>query len=144
MVAAAIRIIFVQCTADTLREGVENVAAALDRQSPRGDAAAARPPGDHRLRRLSPGSLAGHLVDQPLERRNKEVERRTDVVGIFRDDAALLMPAPCVLIRPTTSGRSPTAATCPRPPWPLLTPPGLTALAPGRSDRREVIYRPAL
>ncbi|PWJ42442.1 Transposase (or an inactivated derivative) [Quadrisphaera granulorum] len=34
----------------------------------------------------------------PLERLNKEVKRRTDVVGVFPDDAALLRLTSCVLI----------------------------------------------
>ena len=33
-----------------------------------------------------------------MERPNKEVKRRTDVVGIFSDDNALLRLAACVLI----------------------------------------------
>ena len=34
----------------------------------------------------------------PLERLNKEVKRRTDVVGIFANDQSLLRLASCVLI----------------------------------------------
>ena len=34
----------------------------------------------------------------PLERLNKEVKRRTDVVGVFPDDDALLRLTACVLI----------------------------------------------
>src|SRR3954468_4362220 len=91
MVAAAIRTIFAQPTADTVREAVENVATTLERQFPTGDDVAARcPRGDHRLRRLPPAHWRKIWSTNPLERLNKEVKRRTDVVGIFPDDKALL------------------------------------------------------
>src|SRR3954452_24318442 len=99
MVAAAIRTIFAQPTADTVREAVENVATTLERQFPTvamllRDAreeitASADFPQAHWRKIWS---------TTPLERLNKEVKRRTDVVGVFPNPEALLRLAGAVLV----------------------------------------------
>jgi putative transposase len=99
MVAAAVRTIFAQPTGAEVCEQVDKVAAMLQPKFP---------------------ALATMLVDagedltafaafpvahwtkiwstNPLERLNKEVKRRTNVVGIFPDDAAVLRLAGAVLL----------------------------------------------
>jgi putative transposase len=145
MVAAAIRTIFAQPTADTVREAVENVAATLERQFP---------------------SVAGLLRDareeitafadfpqahwrkiwstNPLERLNKEVKRRTDVVGIFPDDASLLRLAGCVLIEAHDEWQVADRRYLSEASMALLTPPEPTALETRRTEPNEVIDQPAL
>ncbi len=145
MVAAAIRTIFAQPTADTVREAVENVAATLERQFP---------------------AVAGMLRDardeitafadfpqahwrklwstNPLERLNKEVKRRTDVVGIFPDDASLLRLASCVLIEAHDEWQVADRRYLSEASMALLNPPEPTALQPRRDEPNEVIDRPAL
>lgn len=99
MVAAAIRTIFTQptgplvrdhvdLTADLLRERFPAVADLLD-QAKADLTAFADFPEAHWRKIWS---------TNPLERPNKEVKRRTDVVGIFPNDQALLRLAACVLI----------------------------------------------
>ena len=58
----------------------------------------ARGGGPHRVRRLPARALEEAVVDHPLERVNKEIKRRTDVVGVFPNPAALLRLAGSVLI----------------------------------------------
>lgn len=43
-----------------------------------------------RLLRVPRRALAQAQIDHPLERFNREIGRRTDVVGIFPDDASLI------------------------------------------------------
>jgi putative transposase len=116
-VAAAIRTIFAQPDAQLVRAQVETVAATLSPQLP----AVAQLLRDARdeltaFAGFPPAHWRKIWSTNPLERLNREVKRRTDVVGSFPDDAALLRLASCCSWRPTTNGRSPTGATCPRTP----------------------------
>lgn len=99
MVAAAIRTIFAQPTGPGVRAHVEVVAGTLEREYPavadmlrhaREDITAFADFPESHWRKI--------WSTNPLERLNRVVKRRTDVVGIFPDDNALLRLASCVLI----------------------------------------------
>jgi putative transposase len=99
MVAAAIRTIFAQPDAEHVHEQFEVIAAMLGKQLPRVEAMLhdAR----HDLLAFT-GFPVSHWKKiwstNPLERLNKEVKRRTDVVGVFPNPAALLRLAGAVLV----------------------------------------------
>jgi transposase-like protein len=99
MVAAAVRTIFAQPDAQAVAEQLEGIADKLGRQFPAVEqmlrdagpditAFAAFPP-DHWRRIWS---------TNPLERLIKEIKRRSDVVGIFPDERAILRLTGAVLI----------------------------------------------
>jgi putative transposase len=99
MVAAAVRTIFAQPDAEHVREQLDVIATMLGRQFPK---------VEQMLRdaTLDITAFADFPVSHwkkiwstnPLERVNKEIKRRTDVVGVFPNPAALLRLAGCVLI----------------------------------------------
>jgi putative transposase len=99
MVAAAIRTIFAQPDASHVHEQLDVIAGMLGRQFPKLEAM---------LRDAAPDLLAftsfppAHWKKlwstNPLERLNKEIKRRTDVVGVFPNPEALLRLAGAVLV----------------------------------------------
>ena len=99
MVAAAIRTIFAQPKADMVRDQLDVIAGMLGRQFPK---------VENLLRAAEPDitAFADFPVPHwkkiwstnPLERLNKEVKRRTDVVGVFPNPDALLRLAGAVLV----------------------------------------------
>ena len=99
MVAAAIRTIFAQPTGAEVIDQLDKVAAMLEPKFP----AVARMLADARedltaFASFPPAHWVKIWSTNPLERLNKEVKRRTNVVGIFPDDAAVLRLAGAVLI----------------------------------------------
>ena len=140
MVALAIRTIFTQPTGPGVREHVEIVATTLDQQVPAVAAllrdareeitAFADFPEAHRRKFWS---------TNPLERLNREVKRRTDVVGIFPDDASLLRLSSCVLIEAHDEWQVSDRRYLSEQSMAQLTPPAPTALQARHNDTSEVI-----
>jgi putative transposase len=99
LVAAAIRTIFAQPTGAEAIEQLGKVAAMLAPKFPA--VATMLADGREDLTAFTSFPVA-HWTKiwstNPLERLNKEVKRRTNVVGIFPDDAAVLRLAGAVLI----------------------------------------------
>jgi putative transposase len=80
----------------------------------------------------------------PLERLNKEVKRRTDVVGIFPNDQSLLRLASCVPIEAHDKWQISNRRHLSEPSMALLTPPEPTALVTRRPELNKVIDQPSL
>ena len=99
MVAAAIRTIFAQPQADMVRDQLGVIAGMLGRQSPKVETML-RDAAEDLLAFTSfpPGHWKKIWSTNPLERLNKEVKRRTDVVGVFPNPEALLRLAGAVLV----------------------------------------------
>jgi putative transposase len=99
MVAAAIRTVFAQPAADMVRDQLDVIATMLGRQFPT---------VEQMLRDAAEDILAfaafpaGHWKKiwstNPLERLNKEIKRRTAVVGVFPNPPSLLRLAGAVLV----------------------------------------------
>jgi putative transposase len=99
MVAAAIRTIFAQPTGAEVTEQLDKVIAMLQPKFPAVAAMLADAREDLTAFTAFPVAHWRKLWStNPLERLNKEVKRRTNVVGIFPDDAAVLRLAGAVLI----------------------------------------------
>ena len=99
MVAAAIRTIFAQPTGAEVIDQVDKVAAMLASKFPAVAAMLADAREDLTAFASFPSAHWTKLWStNPLERVNKEIKRRTNVVGIFPDDAAVLRLAGAVLI----------------------------------------------
>jgi putative transposase len=91
MVAAFVRTIFAQPDADTARRQLREVATRLERSLPKGRRRARRRGGRRDRLRVFPRHHWRKIWStNPLERVNKEIKRRTNVVGVFPNDDAVL------------------------------------------------------
>ena len=99
MVLAAIRTIFAQPDADHVREQFETIAVMLGRSLPKIEAMLHEARDDLLAFDSFPFEHWKKIWStNPLERLNREVKRRTDVVGVFPNPEALLRLAGSVLI----------------------------------------------
>ncbi len=99
MVAAAIRTIFAQPDAEHVRDQLDVIATMLGRQFPKVETMLREAADDVTAFADFPVAHWKKIWStNPLERVNKEIKRRTDVVGVFPNPAALLRLAGAVLI----------------------------------------------
>jgi putative transposase len=99
MVAAAIRTVFAQPDAEHVRSQLDVIAAMLGRQFPQVETMLHEAKDE--LLAFTDFPVAHWKKvwsTNPLERLNKKVKRRTDVVGLFPNPAALLRLAGAVLV----------------------------------------------
>ncbi len=145
LVAATIRTIFAQPTADLARAHVDTVAAML----------AAEFPAVAELLRDAKEDLTAYAdfphahwrklwSTNPIERLNREVKRRTDVVGIFPNTDALLRLSACVLIEAHDEWQDSDRRYLSEESMALLNPPAPTLLEPQNTAGSEVTAQPAL
>ena len=118
MVAAAVRTIFAQPDAEHVHYQLDVIAEHARQAVPGGRGRCCVTPRTTCW--PSPAFPAGHWKKiwstNPLERVNKEIKRRTDVVGVFPNPEALLRLAGAVLVETHDEWAVPTAATSPRTP----------------------------
>jgi putative transposase len=99
MVAAAIRTIFAQPDAEHVHEQFTQIATMLGRQLPKVEAMMRDAREDLLAFTAFPVAHWKKIWStNPLERLNREVKRRTDVVGVFPNPPALLRLAGAVLV----------------------------------------------
>jgi len=99
MIAAAIRIVFAQPGPAHVGEQLGNIAAMLGRQFPKVEAMLRDAADNITTFADFPVSHWKKIWStNPLERLNKEIKRRTDVVGVFPNPASLLRLAGAILV----------------------------------------------
>src|SRR3712207_2758992 len=108
MVAAAIRTVFAQPDAEHVHAQLDVIAGMLGRQFPAVEAMLREACEDLLAFTAFPLTHWKKIWStNPLERLNKEIKRRTDVVGVFPNPEALLRLAGAVLVEPNDDGRAP-------------------------------------
>jgi putative transposase len=142
MVAATIRTVFAQPTGPKVRDQLEDVARLLDGEFP----AVANLLRDAKadLTAFADFPMAHWQKiwsTNPLERLNREVKRRTDVVGIFPTTEALLRLSACVLIEAHDEWQDSDRRYLSEASMALLNPPAPTAIEPTTSTPTKTTRR---
>ena len=131
MVAATIRTIFPSPPATPSGPHVDVVADMLVRQSPAVAGLLSEAKEDLTAFAYFPHTHWAKIwPTNPLERLNREVKRRTDVVGIFTNTAALLRLSACVLIEAHDECQDSDRRYLSEESMALLNPPPATAIDP--------------
>ena len=144
MVAAAVRTIFAQPTGPLVRTQVEQVATTLDTQFPK--VAQMLREATEQITAFADFPEAHWRKiwsTNPIERLNREVKRRTDVVGIFPNPAALERLATCVLIEAHDEWQAADRRYLSETSMALLNPPEPTAIPPNTQPAEEIMDTPA-
>jgi putative transposase len=145
MVAATIRTIFAQPTPDTVRGHVDDVAGMLAKQFPAVAELLREAKADLTAFADFPHAHWRKIWStNPIERLNREVKRRTDVVGIFPNTAALLRLSACVLLEAHDEWQDSDRRYLSEESMALLNPPAPSTLEPRRGNPSEVMDQPAL
>jgi putative transposase len=144
MVAAAVRTIFAQPTGPMVREQVETVALMLEPKLP-GVADMLRDAREEITAFADFPEAHWRKIwsTNPLERLNREVKRRTDVVGIFPNPAALHRLSACVLIEAHDEWQVAERRYLSEGSMALLNPSEPTPIDSADTTREEVIDIPA-
>ena len=142
MVAATIRTIFAQPGQKEVRAQVDKVADMLDEQFPTVAQLLREAKADLTSFSDFPRAHWQKIWStNPLERLNREVKRRTDVVGIFPNPAALLRLSACVLIEAHDEWQDSDRRYLSEESMALLNPPAPTVLEPKTSPATKTTRR---
>ena len=144
MVAATIRTVFAQPTGPKVREQLDTVAGLLHGEFPAVAELLADAKAD--LTAFADFPMAHWQKiwsTNPLERLNREVKRRTDVVGIFPNPDSLLRLSACVLIEAHDEWQDSDRRYLSEASMALLNPPPPTAIEtkttpPAKTPRRSI------
>jgi putative transposase len=99
MVAATVRTIFAQPSSEACRTQLHEVVRILEGQFPKAAAILESAETDVLAHTAFPRSHWRKIAStNPLERINKEIKRRSNVVGIFPDDASVIRLVGAVLL----------------------------------------------